>query len=279
MKYAITLPNFDVCSDPKVAFEIVQLTEEAGWDGFFLWDHALWTWPHPMPVVDPFTMLGAMAVKTERIMLGTMITPVPRRRPGTLARQIATLDHLSGGRAIAGFGIGGDWFGDYTGFGEEDNDKLHGEMLDEGLDVINGLWSGEPFSYEGAHFRIKDVQFLPKPVQQPRIPIWVAGRWPNKKPFARAARWDGAFPLLVNEDREMSAQDVKEILEYTLPLHESDTPFDLVVSSTSKPDKLDEEREQVASFAEAGATWWLAGFSVPGNYSNIRRRIELGPPR
>src|SRR5688500_16881043 len=153
--------------------------EDAGWDGFFLWDHVLWTAPRNMLTSDPWVLLTAMAGATERIRLGTLVTPVPRRRPHTLARQTTTLDRFSGGRLILGAGLGGAWLGDYSACGATAVRKVDGEMLDGGLAVLGGLWSGEKFSFEGQHLTVKDVQFLPTPVQETRIPIWLAGMWPG----------------------------------------------------------------------------------------------------
>lgn len=276
MKFGYTLPNFDLCSDPRTAVEIAQLIEETGWDGFFLWDHVLWTWPHNMPAADPFMLLAAMAAHTSRIKLGTLITPLPRRRPGTLARQLTTLDHLSGGRAIAGFGIGGDWFGDYSKFGEPADQKVHGEMLDEGLQVITGLWSGEPFSFEGTHFQVKDVEFLPKPVQQPRIPVWVAGNWPNKKPFRRAAQWDGVYPLH-KDDRPMTPQDIRDMLEYTMPFRQSDAPFDVLAGGITGEDP-EKDHDHIAGLEDAGVTWWIEAPWPPTTLDDVKKRLEQGPP-
>jgi alkanesulfonate monooxygenase SsuD/methylene tetrahydromethanopterin reductase-like flavin-dependent oxidoreductase (luciferase family) len=278
MRFGISMPNFDLCGNPRNAVQLAQLAEESGWDGFFLWDHVLWFWPHPMHAADPFMTLAAIATATSRLKLGTMITPVPRRRPWTLARQLTTLDHLSGGRAIMGVGLGGDWFGDYSKFGEPTDQKQHGEMLDEGLQIITGLWSGEPFSFEGRHFRIDAAQFLPKPVQEPRIPVWVAGNWPNKKPFRRAAQWDGVFPLHAGEDGTMTVQDLRDMLDYMAQFREDRGPFDLVVSG-STADGLDKAREHVAQMQEVEATWWIDGRWPPTTVEEARAMIEQGPPR
>jgi alkanesulfonate monooxygenase SsuD/methylene tetrahydromethanopterin reductase-like flavin-dependent oxidoreductase (luciferase family) len=281
MRYGISLPNFDLCGNPRTAAQLAHIAEEAGWDGFFLWDHVLWTWPHPMSAADPFMTLAAMAMTTARIKLGTMVTPVPRRRPWTLARQVTTLDHLSGGRAIMGVGLGGNWFGDYSRFGEPTDQKAHGEMLDEGLQVITGLWSGEPFSFEGKHFHIKDVEFLPKPVQQPRIPVWVAGMWPNKKPFRRAAQWDGVFPILAGDDleREITPGEVREMLAYMKQYRESDAPFDVIVGGSTTGTDHDKNRDHLAPLVDAGLTWWIESFDLPTTFDHVRARLELGPPR
>jgi alkanesulfonate monooxygenase SsuD/methylene tetrahydromethanopterin reductase-like flavin-dependent oxidoreductase (luciferase family) len=175
-------------------------------------------------------------------------------------------------------GIGGDWFGDYSAFGEPDDDKSHGEMLDEGLDVLAGLWSGEPFSYSGSHFKVSEVHFLPRPVQQPRIPIWVAGRWPNKKPFRRAAQWDGVVPLAA-EEQELTPDEIRSLLAYTREHRAQDAPFDVVHAGRTRGDDPAADRAQVLPYAEAGATWWLENFNREDSAETVRERIRKGPPR
>ena len=277
MKYGITLPNFDICGDPRKAVELARLAEDSGWDGFFLWDHVLWTEPRQMEVSDPYVTLAACAVATSRILIGPAVTPLPRRRPWQVARQVATLDHLSSGRVVLGVGIGGDWFGDYTKFGEPYDRIAHGEMLDEALDIITGLWSGEPFSYEGKHYTIRDVTFLPRPVQQPRVPIWVAGTWPNKKPLRRAARWDGVLPLPKDDMQELTPDDVREIAAYIAEHRTSAEPFDIAIAGRTAGD-LARERDHLTPIAEAGATWWYEHFSFDDDFEAVSKRIAQGPP-
>jgi alkanesulfonate monooxygenase SsuD/methylene tetrahydromethanopterin reductase-like flavin-dependent oxidoreductase (luciferase family) len=280
MQYGISLPNFGICGNPRTAIQLASIAEEAGWDAFFLWDHVLWTSPEAQPAADPFVTLGAIGAVTSRIKLGTMVTPVPRRRPWQLARQLIALDHLTEGRVIAGVGLGGDWFGDYSKFGETTDRRTHGEMLDEGLDIIAGLWSGESFSYEGKHFTITDVQYLPVPVQQPRIPVWVAGTWPNKKPFQRAAKWDGVFPLKAGEGfPELTLQDLRDILAYMEEYRSGDGPFDLVHSGRTTGSDRQKDADRLAPFAELGATWWIEGFGDEETLEAVRERLEQGPPR
>src|SRR5689334_13471095 len=174
--------------------------EAAGWDGFFLWDHViLW----PTPTCDPWVALAAVALATERVRIGPLVTPLPRRRITKLARETVTLDHLSNGRLVLGVGIGlGPWEWEYLG--EETDLRTRGAMLDEGLELLTKLWSGEPVMHEGRFYTCRGdkgpndptpipTPFLPRPVQ-PRIPVWVAGTWPKKPPFRRAARWDGVVP-------------------------------------------------------------------------------------
>jgi len=147
------------------------------------------------PIVDPWVGLTAVALHTSRIRIGTMITPLARRRPWQVAREAVSLDRVSKGRFILEVGLGDPAQWDYGFFGEETNAKIRAEKLDESLDILTGLWSGEPFCYQGKHYQLQEVRFLPRPIQQPRIPIWVAGWWPNKPPMRRAARWDGAVPI------------------------------------------------------------------------------------
>jgi alkanesulfonate monooxygenase SsuD/methylene tetrahydromethanopterin reductase-like flavin-dependent oxidoreductase (luciferase family) len=278
VRFGIHTPNFGEFNDPREMSVLAREAEDAGWDGFFLWDHVLWTAPRNMPASDPWVLLAAMAGATERIRLGPLVTPVPRRRPHTLARQTTTLDRFSGGRLIFGAGLGGDWFGDYSAFGEADDRKAHGEMLDEGLAVLAGLWSGEKFSFEGKHFTIKDVQFLPTPVQEPRIPVWLAGTWPGTKPFRRAAQWDGVFPLS-KDDEPLQPDDYRALLAYIHEHRQSNAPFDTVHGGMSPGDSSDKAAEMIGPYAEAGVTWWLEAFWAEATMEEVRKRIEQGPPR
>jgi alkanesulfonate monooxygenase SsuD/methylene tetrahydromethanopterin reductase-like flavin-dependent oxidoreductase (luciferase family) len=198
MNYGLSMPNFGVDVSARGFAEQARAAEAAGWDGFFLWDHLLAFGPGPIAVVDPWVALTAAAMLTSRVRLGTLVTPLPRRRPTTLARQIASLDHLAGGRITLGVGMGlmpFEW--DYLG--EEPDMQVRGAQLDEALTVLTGLWTGAPFRHEGTHYRIagappinQDWQalFYPPPVQA-RIPIWVAATLGKPGPLRRAARWDG----------------------------------------------------------------------------------------
>jgi len=272
MRFAINLPNFGPFGHPRIMAELAQDAEAAGWDGMFIWDHVLWTSPENYPVTEPWVTLGAMAMVTERIRLGAMVTPLPRRRPWQVARQAVTLDQLSNGRAVVGVGIGGDWFGDYSRFGEPADDRSHGQQLDEALQVVTGLWSGAPFSYAGQHYTIKETQFLPTPIQQPRIPIWVAGVWPGTKPFRRAAQYDGAAPIPRGENTRLTPQDVGEIAAYIRQHRSAVEPFDIVLAGPPL------EAEQYAAFAEAGATWYQDGFMWDDSVDQVRAHIRRGPP-
>jgi alkanesulfonate monooxygenase SsuD/methylene tetrahydromethanopterin reductase-like flavin-dependent oxidoreductase (luciferase family) len=278
MRFAIYIPNFGSYSDAKLMAELAHEAEASGWDGFFLWDHMFWNWPETQRVADPWIVLSAIAVATRRIIIGPLVTPLARHRPWNLARRAATLDELSNGRLVLGVGIGGDWFGDYSCFGEPADDQTHAELLEEGLDVLSGLWSGEPFSYDGRHFHIKEAHFLPTPVQQPRIPIWVAGRWPNKRPARRAARWDGI--VAEGRDGAMTPADIKEMVAYTRSYRTDYTPFDVTYCGETEGLDPAGDAAMLAGYAEAGVTWWLENIQDQrGTPAQMRQRIRQGPPR
>src|SRR5262249_26860587 len=194
MRYSINVPNLGDFADARRVGDVARLAEEAGWDGLFVWDHLI---GYNQDLVADFAatnlLLTAAALTTNRIRLGTLVTPVPRRRPQQLAREIATLDCLSGGRMILGVGLGAPIENEYARFGEPTDLKVLAGTLDEGLEVMTLLWSGEPVTFHGKYFKVDDVIMRPPPVQHPRVPIWVGGDWPKKGPAVRAARWDGSL--------------------------------------------------------------------------------------
>lgn len=279
MHFAINTPNVGLFSDVRLLAQLAYEAEEAGWDGFFIWDHigSGPDWPWPASVADPWVALTAMAMTTKRIKIGPLVTPLPRRRPWQVARETVSLDHLSNGRLILGVGIGSDFAREFSCFGEAGSDKLHAEMLDEGLEVLTRLWSGETFSYTGKHYQLSNALFQPRPLQQPRIPIWVAGIWPNKKPFLRAAQWDGVSPN--GRDHALTPQDFREMIAYMQEKRGDNTPFDVLITDrTTGFDKL-KDRDTVAAFAEAGVTWWQEAFNWNHSLEQVRWRIQQGPPR
>jgi alkanesulfonate monooxygenase SsuD/methylene tetrahydromethanopterin reductase-like flavin-dependent oxidoreductase (luciferase family) len=280
MKYAIHAPNFATYSDPRLVAELAHEAEDAGWDGFFLWDHVFWKVPQNEPVADTWTLLAAIAARTTRLTLGPLITPLPRRRPWTIARAATTLDHLSGGRLVLGVGIGGDWFGDYSAFHESPDDKAHGEMLDEALAIIAGLWSGELFSFSGQHYQVTDAAYLPRPLQQPRIPIWVAGTWPNKKPFRRAAQWDGVAAEPRGDRGPLTPADFVELRAYMQEHRPGGGPFDITHIGRTPGEDPAAAADLVAPYAEAGVTWWLERIGDrQDTLAEMRPRVRQGPPR
>lgn len=280
MHFAIDLPPSGPFSNPRLVAELAHEAEDTGWDGFFLWDHVNFKHdeaPEPIAIADPWILLTAIALRTRYIKIGPMVTPLPRRRPWKLARETVTLDHLSCGRLILGVGLGANFYGEYRDFGEDTDVRVHGEMLDEGLEVLMRLWRGEEFSYQGQYYQLSQVRFLPKPLQQPRIPIWVAGNWPHKKPFRRAAQFDGVFPQ--KSGCELTPEDFRELLDSISARRTQTTPFDAV--AFGQTGEADQARSiaRVASFAEAGATWWFEHFAPHHTFEQVRWRIHQGPPR
>ena len=278
MRYGLTMPNFGSYGDVRALAALAREAEEAGWDGFFLWDHISSQAMEGAPACDPWVALGAVALATERIRIGTMITPVPRRRPWVLARQTATVDRLSNGRLILGVGIGFPPE-EYTTFGEDADERTRGDKLDEGLDALAGLWSGRPFSYEGEHFRIAETTFLPPPVQSPRIPVWIAGMLPAKRPVRRAARWDGMFPI-ASDLRVLSPGEIAEVAAEIRRHREPDAPFELAVGGESSPEGPYRRTEPLSAYEDAGATWWMESLTDwRGRIETMGDFVRAGPPR
>ena len=276
MRFAINVPCFAAFGDARALASLAHEAEEAGWDGFFLWDHIGAEWP--VPFTDPWIALAAMAAATSRITLGPLVTPLPRRRPQKVAREAVALDHLSGGRLILGVGIGSDSGHEYSCYGEATDDALHAAMLDEALVVITGLWTGETFSYSGQHYTLRDARFLPPPVQQPRVPIWLAGMWPNKRPFRRAARWDGVVPLGKNE-QPLAPADFRNMLDYIRSQRGDTGGFDVVGSGYTGNMEPERAAEMLRDYADAGVTWWQEGLLPDDPIEAARDRIRQGPPR
>lgn len=278
MHYGFITPNWGDYGDPRLLAELAHEAEAAGWEGFFIWDHI--KWPAQDPTADPWVALAAMAMRTERIRLGTLVTALPRRRPWKLARETLTLDHLSGGRLILGVGLGYFTNEEFAAFGEETDAKIRAAKLDEGLDVLTGLWSGEPFSYDGTQYQVKNVCFTPPPVQQPRIPIWVAGTWPIKAPFRRAARWDGVFPIGQDFEKPLTPAEIRDIAAYIKEHRVSTEPFEIVRGGQTLGRDAAEDAAIVVPYAEAGLTWWLeARLPWLSSLAEVRERIRKGPPR
>ncbi|MEV4140072.1 LLM class flavin-dependent oxidoreductase [Dactylosporangium sp. NPDC049742] len=256
---AIWLPLFDALADPLVATRLAAEAEEAGWDGCFVWDHIRWREP-VRQAADPWITLAAIAAGTERLRLGPMVTPLPRRRPAKVARETATLDRLSGGRLTLGVGLGGDRFGgELSRFGEQVDDRLRGQMLDEALDILTAAWSGEPVRHRGAHYVVDDVVFLPRPVQRPGVPVWVAAMPGSVKPLRRAARHQGFFPV--------NLQHADELAE---ALTKMAVPDDVAVALPPGADP--------AAYVAAGATWLLTEFDAEAlSLDRVRGVIGDGP--
>ena len=204
MRSGLFLPLFDALADPAVAAQLSAEAEEAGWHGVFVWDNLRYVEP-VVDVADPWITLAAMATATERIRLGPMVTPLARRRPVKVARETATLDRLSGGRLTLGVGLGSDEFAsEYSMTGEELDDRRRASMLDESLEILAAAWSGEPVHHRGEHYTVDGMSFLPRPVQRPGVPVWVAGYYGKPRPVRRAARYQGFFPLGLDHPEQLA---------------------------------------------------------------------------
>jgi len=277
MQYGVTFPNVDARTLAELAHE----AEEAGWDGVFVWDIS---WG-----IDAWVSLAAVAMRTERVRFGTMLTPLSRRRPWKVASEVVTLDHLSNGRVILPVGLGAvgpeDPYNWFAQVGEETDRKIRAKMLDESLDILDGLWSGQPFSYDGEHYHILDVTFTPTPVQSPRVPIWVVGAWPRMKSMRRVLRCDGVIPVKMNEDgsfAEMTPADIVAMKAFIDEQRSQTTLFDIVMEGETPGDDHEKAASIVRPLAEAGVTWWLeAVWSTPqtqGGVEGMLRRVRQGPP-
>jgi alkanesulfonate monooxygenase SsuD/methylene tetrahydromethanopterin reductase-like flavin-dependent oxidoreductase (luciferase family) len=275
MRYGFDTPNFGYCGDARILADLAREAEDAGWDGFFIWDHLQWD---PEPAADPWIALAAMAMRTTRIRLGPMVTPVARRHIAKLARETVTLDHLSNGRVILGVGVGFHGLPEFTGFGDSGDPKTRAAKLDEGLEVLTALWSGEAVKHHGVHHRVECAGFQP-PVQRPRIPIWVAATWPARKPLRRAARWDGVVPISQDalEGGTIEPSDLRRLVAYVQEQRTGTGPFDVVkFGQTLDPG----DTAQVEACAGAGATWWLESIVTWGtSLERTRERLRKGPPR
>jgi hypothetical protein len=237
MRFSINIPNFGDFADAGAVAKVASAAEDAGWDALFVWDHVVHDKRFQRSFGDPWMLLTAAALATTRIKLGPMVTPVPRRRPQPLARQVSTLDNLSGGRVIFGAGLGGPIEDEYGSFGEPTDPRLLAELLDEGLDLLDRYWSGEPVTHEGRHYQARDVTLLPRPVQRPRLPVWIGGFWPHRRPMRRAARWDGAVPLIMSarHGHVPPLDEVRDLVAYLRGRLDGDPdrPFEIVLGGPS----------------------------------------------
>jgi alkanesulfonate monooxygenase SsuD/methylene tetrahydromethanopterin reductase-like flavin-dependent oxidoreductase (luciferase family) len=249
VKRGIFVAPFDELVDPRTLAELAASAEAHGWDGFFVWDHVAWRAP-VRAVADPWVSLAAIACATQTLRLGPLVTPLSRRRVQKLARETVTLDHLSAGRLTLGVGLGSDRNGELEPFGEVVDARERAVLLDRGLEQLSALWSGE---------------FEPLPLQQPRIPVWVAARWPNRRPLARAARWDGLFPIELR-----GPDDLAELAaEIRAARGAAAGPFDLVAELPPGGD--------AGAWQRAGATWLLTAFGPQPRREEVLAAIEAGP--
>lgn len=272
MKYAIEIVPFGEMGEPRNILRLAQEAEISGWEGVFLWDHLAYAFG--WPGVDPWIALAAVAASTQKIRLGVDVTPLPRRRPQVLALTLASLDLLSHGRVIFGAGLGGT-NEEYEAFGEPSNMKLRAEKLDEGLDILNLLMSGETVNHIGKHYTVKNVSFSPRPIQQPRIPIWIGGE--SQAALRRASRWDGWVIPGIDQDRNVviSPFQLSQRVESFHKHRGSPQHFDVAISGCSEPG----EGSLSGEYSSAGATWWLESlFGLRGSVDDMLKRVQAGPP-
>ncbi len=263
MKHALFLPPFGELADPAVLMTIAEDAEAAGWDGLFLWDHILRREPSAADIADVWVALAAMAARTERITLGPMITPPVRRRPQVLARQAVTLDHLSRGRLVLGLGLGVDTSRELSAFGEVTDARARGEILDEAAELLCRFWSGEQVDHDGPHFTADGVTYRPGPFERDRVPLWFAARGEARRPVRRAARYDGLFPIEVDEEGLTSMLDVVREERGTLE------GFDVaVVQPGLDPERLD----------DLGVTWAMRSYGPDTPLDEILAATRAGPP-
>jgi len=276
---AIGVPNVGTFGDPAVLVELAVAAEEHGWDGFFVWDHLLY-WDPQWAVADPVVAIAAVAARTARVRLGILVNALARRRVGKVARESVTLDQLSQGRLVFGAGLGSR-AEEFTAFGEPGGAKERAARLDESLELLDALWTGEPVTFHGEHLTATEVTMLPRPVQQPRIPVWCGGRWPNKAPFRRAARWDGVMPTHTGYGlgQTMPPDDLRAVVRYTLEHRSTGGPFEVALEGRTDGTTPDRGGRHVIPYAEAGLTWWIEALGWwRGTPEDALARVRQGPP-
>jgi alkanesulfonate monooxygenase SsuD/methylene tetrahydromethanopterin reductase-like flavin-dependent oxidoreductase (luciferase family) len=264
VKHAVNVHIFGEFADVRAIAELATATEAGGWDGFFIWDHIGLDYD----TADVTVALTAIALATERIRFGTMVTPLPRRRVQKVAREITSLDRLSNGRVVLGVGLGYPPADEYAAFGEPSSDRERAERLDESLHVLTALWSGTRVDFDGDHLHVHTHPFTPVPVQQPRVPIWVAGSWPKARAtFRRAARYDGvyAMPSDLSNGLALRPDEIRAMRE---AIGRDDAAFEVLATASPGADPI--------AYAEAGATWWV---EVCSTRIEAFARAARGPSR
>jgi probable F420-dependent oxidoreductase len=272
MQYGLDVATLGDYANPHLVVRLAQAAETAGWHGLFIWDHLAFAWGAPSG--DPWIILAAVAHATTQLKIGTAVTPVPRRRPHVLANTIATLDLFSQGRVILGVGLGGVPQ-EFSAFGEPDDVRQRAGRLDEGLEILNRLWSGEKVTYQGRYYTINDVTLAPLPLQRPRVPVWVGGE--SYPALRRAARWDGWIVGGDNEKGEMTKtpEQLANQVVYMQQHRSNVQPFEIALTGCSRPT----DGSLVREYEAAGVTWWLESLhGFRGSFDELHARVIAGPP-
>jgi alkanesulfonate monooxygenase SsuD/methylene tetrahydromethanopterin reductase-like flavin-dependent oxidoreductase (luciferase family) len=281
LRFALELSGAGAVAHPRVLAELARLAEASGWHGVFLEDYIVHHSAPGIPTADPVVALAAMAMTTTELRLGTEVTPLSRRRPWKVARELITLDHLSGGRMVLGVGLGDTNDPGFETTGEESSTSLRAEMLDESLEIIAGLCTGEPFSFSGRHYRVEEMTFRPTPIQEPRFPIWIGGGWPNPGVKRRALRWDGICAYVemgtFDEWQDQTPEYVAEVKRLITERRGSPNGYDIVTGGRSRGEDWDADRRTIAGLDEAGATWWVEYIEASEDLDAHRRMITRGP--
>jgi alkanesulfonate monooxygenase SsuD/methylene tetrahydromethanopterin reductase-like flavin-dependent oxidoreductase (luciferase family) len=275
LKYGLDVSITGAYAQAALLADLAALAEASGWDGFFVQDGLL---PAPSEaMVDPWLALCAIALATQRLRIGALMTPMAAYLPWQLARQSVSLDHLCAGRLIFGAGLGFQ-AADFLMVGADATARVRAEKLDEGLALLRLFWKGEPFSFAGKHYQMRQTQFLPTPVQTPTIPIWLAGVWPHRKPLRRAAGFDGLYIASQQATGEpLTPADLHEAVAYLQSQREQPIPLDVAFAGVTEAAQA---AAVIQPYVQAGATWWLEGIWVErGTVQQMRERIRQGPPR
>lgn len=286
MRLGVVLPNMGGFADAAVLARLGREAEDAGWDGVFVWDalNPPVEDPRNQAACDAWIALGLLAATTRRVTIGTMITPLSRRRPWKVARETTTVDHLSNGRLVLPVGLGALDDVAFSKVDEETDRRKRAQRLDEALAILEGCWSGEPFEFSGDHFRVERSTFLPPSYQRPRVPVWVVAAWPRPRSVGRALRWDGIMPMVQprgGEAREPQPDDIRAIRAH-VEEQVGDRPYHYVVEQSTRGRSDAEASDLAAAYADAGVTWWLdpaweCFYERPGEVGPVRERVLKGP--
>ena len=272
VRYGIYLPPFGPFGDPAILVDLAVRAEAAGWDGVFVWDHLV---SGAMPIADPWTTLAAIAQATMHLRLGPMVTPLARRRPWVVARHASTVSRLSAGRLILGAGLGSDESGDFSRFGEPGSPRERSAMLDEALQILRAMWSGQPCHHDGTQYQVTLEQSVPEPHP---IPVWVASTTAHPRVIHRAAACDGIFPNPAGPTLvpEQLAGILAEVHRAGVP---AGRPFDAAVAGNASPVWKEPATADLRGLAQAGMTWWMESLIHFDPLDLSLEVVDAGPPR